>query len=132
MMRRQVAAAAIQRDGLVLVAQRKTGVYAGKWEFPGGKVEPGELPPDALVREIEEELGVVIEVGELIAEVKFSVDADQYVLLAYLAEHLVGEYRPVDHCRIDWVMPSQLLLLDLAPVDVVVATKLASTEGHLT
>jgi len=128
MKRKLVVAAVIQRDGLVLAAQRKSGVYEGKWEFPGGKVESGETPAEALVREIDEEFGVAIAVGELIVEVEFSVDGKQYLLQAYAAKHLDGEYKPVDHYRIDWILPSQLLSLDLAPPDVPVATILVSSD----
>ena len=128
MKRQQVAAAVIQRDGLILVAQRNSGVHKGKWEFPGGKVELGETPSAALVREIDEEFGVKIAVGERLAEVAFSVDGSQYLLLAYLAHHLEGEYRPVVHGRVDWLLPSLLPTLDLTPADVPVAKLLASSD----
>lgn len=128
MKRQQVVAAIVQRDGLILVAQRSSGIHKGKWEFPGGKVEAGETPSAALVREINEEFGVKIVVGERLAEVAFSLAGSQYLLLAYLAQHLEGEYRPVVHGRVDWLPMSLLPALDLTPADVPVAKLLASSD----
>lgn len=62
-----VVAAVIERDGRVLICQRKGGRHALKWEFPGGKVEPGESPRDALKRELREELAIDAEIGEEIS-----------------------------------------------------------------
>ncbi len=127
--RQQVVAAIIQRDdGLILVAQRNSGLHQGKWEFPGGKVELGETPQVALVREIDEELGVEIVVGEMLAQVEFSVAGAPYLLLAYLARHRHGEYRPVVHGRIEWLLPTMLPGLDLTPADLPIAVLLASPE----
>ena len=123
MARQEVVAAVIERDGLILVAQRLAGSHAGKWEFPGGKVEPGESPEAALRREIDEEFGVEITVGGRIIAVPFSVAGSDYLLLAYGARHRAGEYRPVAHQRIDWVQPARLADLDLAPADVPVAAE---------
>jgi len=129
MKRQQVVAAVIQRDGLVFVAQRESGVHAGKWEFPGGKVEVGESPAAALVREINEEFGVEILVGPRLTEVQFSVTGKEYSLLVYLAQHIQGEYRPVVHCQTDWVPAKMLPALDLAPADIPVAAMLAADDG---
>lgn len=64
---KQVTAAVIEKDGRVLIAQRKTGdALAGKWEFPGGKLEPGETPEACLRRELREEFGVETEIGDFI------------------------------------------------------------------
>ena len=61
----QVVAAVIERNGQILIAQRRRdGKHPFKWEFPGGKVEPGELPPAALARELREELGIDARIGE--------------------------------------------------------------------
>lgn len=130
MIRKAVVAAVIERDGLIFVAQRHSGVHRGKWEFPGGKVEAGETPEGALVREIDEEFGVEIAVGEQFAEVEFSVKDRQYLLLVYLARHVRGEYCPVDHCRIDWLQLSMLPSLDFAPADIPVAALLASSDHN--
>jgi len=118
-----VVAAVIHRDGLIFVARRSGGVHAGKWEFPGGKVEPGESPEAALRREIDEEFGVTVAVGELLLRVPFAVAGTEFVLLAHSARHLAGEYRPVAHGAIDWVAPERLAILDLAPADKPVAAE---------
>lgn len=65
MKRIEVVAAIIRREGLYLATQRGYGAFEGMWEFPGGKIEPGENPQEALVREIREELDMDIRVGEL-------------------------------------------------------------------
>jgi 8-oxo-dGTP diphosphatase len=59
-----VVAAVIERDGRVLICQRKRGRHALKWEFPGGKIEPGETPEEALARELREELAIEARIGE--------------------------------------------------------------------
>lgn len=80
-----VAAAVLVREGRVLLSQRKTGSHlAGAWEFPGGKVEAGEDPRAALVRELDEELGIDAEIGDIV-EVTFHhyADAEKAVLLLF-------------------------------------------------
>lgn len=67
----EVVAAAIYQDGKVLAAQRGYGEFKGGWEFPGGKVEPGESLKNAIVREIQEEMEATIEVGEKIGTVEY-------------------------------------------------------------
>src|SRR5580765_1239531 len=71
--RMDVVAAIIERDGKVLICQRKAGQrHAGKWEFPGGKVEPGEEFSSALARELAEELGIAAEIGEEITRYEYA------------------------------------------------------------
>ena len=68
-----VVAAVIERDGRILIGQRKVGQrHALKWEFPGGKVEPGEAPTDALRRELEEELAIQAEIGPELADYEYA------------------------------------------------------------
>ncbi len=100
-----VVAAAIERDGRYLAARRtKPDWAAGRWEFPGGKVEPGETESVALEREIREELGVGIAVGERVPG-EWPLH-DDLVLHLYVATLLEGEPRPLDHHdRIRWVAP---------------------------
>jgi 8-oxo-dGTP diphosphatase len=104
-----VMGAAIVRDGRVLGARRTLpeGV-AGGWEFPGGKVEPGERPHDAVVREIAEELGCRIEVtGDLAGEVRIR---DGYTLRVALASLAEGEPIPREdeHDAVRWLGPEEL------------------------
>ena len=105
---RVVVAAAIMRNGRVLAARRALPPQlAGHWEFPGGKVEAGETEADALVREIREELGVEIAVGERLAQ---SAIDDATVLHVFAAELLTGdEEARFDHDEIRWFAPEELV-----------------------
>lgn len=114
----RVVAAVIVRNGRILACRRNPGRSAGgKWEFPGGKVEHGELPEEALVREIHEELGVDIEVGDLIHRATTSTESARVDLSSYEAQltgtmpthstdHDILRWMPVDHLRrLSWAAP---------------------------
>ncbi|MGD9641364.1 MAG: (deoxy)nucleoside triphosphate pyrophosphohydrolase [Elusimicrobiales bacterium] len=115
---RQVTAAVIERDGRVLLAQRKNGALAGKWEFPGGKLEPGETPEACLRRELMEEFGVDTEIGAFVCSSKFEYKHLPIELLVYRARHLSGEFRLTDHSAIAWVKPEALSGYDLSAADI--------------
>ena len=102
-----VVGAAIVRDGRVLAARRTSPAEAaGRWELPGGKVEPGETPDEALVREIAEELGCVVEVvAWLPGEVAIG---DRHVLTVAVARLVAGEPEPREHDAIQWLGPAEL------------------------
>lgn len=113
--RRIVVGAAILRRGAVLAARRTTPPeVAGRWEFPGGKVDAGETPEVALVREIREELGCDIEVGGwLDGDVPIG---DAQVLRVAVARLVAGEPQPHEHDRIRWLTSAELGEVDwLAP-----------------
>ena len=92
-----VAAGIVQRDGKIMVCQRKAGKANGlKWEFPGGKLEPGESPEAALERELREELGIQTRTGR-IYDAKHRVESGRELLiLFYFSEILSGEPQPID------------------------------------
>jgi 8-oxo-dGTP diphosphatase len=102
-----VVAAAIERDGRYLAARRtKPDWAAGRWEFPGGKVEPGETEVDALVREIREELGVEIAVGIRVPG-EWSLH-DDLVLHLYVATLIDGDPQPLEHHdELRWLTPDE-------------------------
>jgi 8-oxo-dGTP diphosphatase len=102
-----VVAAAIERDGRYLAARRtKPDWAAGRWEFPGGKVEPGESEVDALVREIREELGVEIAVGIRVPG-EWSLH-DDLVLHLYVATLIDGDPQPLEHHdELRWLTPDE-------------------------
>ena len=113
-----VVAAAIERDGRYLAARRtRPEDVAGRWEFPGGKVDPGESEEQALAREIREELGVEIAVGARIPG-EWSL-LDVLVLHLYVATLVEGEPTPLDHHdALRWVSPEEFDSVDWLPSDV--------------
>jgi 8-oxo-dGTP diphosphatase len=112
----QVVGAALVRDGRVLASRRTAPAHlAGLWEFPGGKVEPGESDEDALRRELREELGVEIEVGSRLGpELALGETA---VLRVYLAVLLEGEPQQVDHDAHRWLGADEVYDVPWIPAD---------------
>jgi 8-oxo-dGTP diphosphatase len=110
-----VVGAAIVRSGRVLAARRSAPrTVAGGWEFPGGKVEPGESEVAALVRECREELGVEIRAETLLG----TVAADGFVLRVYRAVLLAGEPLPLqDHDELRWLRAADLDAVPWLPAD---------------
>lgn len=111
----EVVAAAVVRGGFVLAARRSRPAHlAGRWEFPGGKVEPGEDGPAALARELSEELGVRVVVGKVLGEA-----SDSGVRLVLYASTLdAGEPAAHDdHDALRWLTASQLDGPDWLPID---------------
>lgn len=114
-----VVGAAILRDGRCLVARRGEAMSAPlRWEFPGGKVEDGELPRGALAREIREELGVEIAAGDWLGRGEEAQDSRVIVLDVYAAELRSGEPHPHEHDACEWLAPGELRGLDWAAPDV--------------
>jgi len=125
--RRVVVAAVIVRRGTVLVAQRNAASrFAGLWEFPGGKVEPGETREVALLREIREELGVDISIRPEppIGTVEWDYDHARVRLVALRADIVTGTPRPLDHAELRWVAAEDLTDLPLLPADRPIAVSL--------
>lgn len=125
-----VTAAVLERDGLILLARRKTGRSAGKWEFPGGKLEPGETPEACLRRELAEEFGIVAEVGALVGEAAIDAGPSGPRLRAYRVRWLAGDLVPQDHDQVAWAAPAALLAYDLLPADVVIARQLGAAAAR--
>jgi len=111
-----VVGAAILRDGCVLAARRTSpAAAAGRWEFPGGKVEPGETREAALVREVAEELACRVEVaGWLAGEVPIS---ETHTLAVALANLVDGEPEPVEHDLVRWLAAGELGDVDWLEAD---------------
>ena len=117
--RKLVVAGLIVGDGgRILITQRRADqALGGKWEFPGGKVEPGEAPVDALVRELREEIGVTAGVGR-IWEVLFHAYPDfDLVMLVYLCRIIDGSASAVEVADLAWVAADDLPAWDILPAD---------------
>lgn len=114
-----VVGAVIRRDGTILCAQRGlSGILAGMWEFPGGKIEPGETPKEALEREIVEELECRVSVGELITTTTYEYDFGVVSLTTFYCELLGGTPVLTEHAAVLWLEPSELRTLEWAPADI--------------
>lgn len=120
-----VAALVRDSDGRVLLSRRRPDQPMGDlWELPGGKVEPGEDPRDALAREISEELGCGARVGRIDDVVFHRYPTFDLVMLVY-AVVLDGEPRAVDVAEVAWVAPRDLLKYEVLPADVPLVERLA-------
>jgi 8-oxo-dGTP diphosphatase len=117
-------AAIIRHNGKILLCQRKTGALAGKWEFPGGKLENGESPEECLVREIREELGLEIAVERIYKAVNMHYSHGDFLLLGYLTRYVSGQISLVVHQDYAWVEPERLTDYDLARANVPIAQSL--------
>lgn len=116
-----VAAALIDSDGRVLIAQRPEGKsLAGQWEFPGGKVEAGETPEAALIRELEEELGITTRATCLAPFVFASHTYEMFHLLMplYLIRRWEGTPQPKEHRALKWVRPKDMRDYPMPPADL--------------
>ena len=115
-----VAAALVDPERRVLLQRRAPGrAMAGLWEFPGGKVESGELPEVALAREIEEELGIAVESRDLVPACFASapVGGCHMILLLYVCRRWSGEPRPLDASALKWLRPDEMRAGEMPPAD---------------
>ncbi len=113
-----VVAAAIEKDGKFFCAQRPEGKsLGGFWEFPGGKLEKGESPEQALIREIKEELNSEIQIISYINEASFDYDFGTVVMKTYHAELISGNLELLEHQNSTWLAPHELSTINWAPVD---------------
>lgn len=119
-----VAVALVAPDGRVLMQQRRIGgAHGGLWEYPGGKIEPGESPESAILREIREELGIDLHPGSL-EPLSFASDPrlppqprEPHVILLYMCREWTGEPRCLEGEAIGWFAPHDLDGLEMPPLD---------------
>jgi 8-oxo-dGTP diphosphatase len=114
-----VTAAIIVKDSHILAARRRAGMHlAGLWEFPGGKLEPGETPEQCLARELTEEFGIETHIGRYLGE-SVHDDGEKIVrLLAYRVTHVSGDFALTDHDALKWLARDALYSVQWAPADI--------------
>jgi len=124
-----VAGALIDREGRWLMHQRPLGkMYAGLWEFPGGKVEPSEKPVDSLVRELAEELGITVRPSAcraaLLAQQEPRAGVCQIVLMLYIISDWAGTPQALEGGQVAWFTPAEALMREMPPMDRDLALRL--------
>jgi 8-oxo-dGTP diphosphatase len=113
-----VAAAILDGSGRVLIAERPAGKHmAGRWEFPGGKVAPGESEEAALARELAEELGIEVTSARAMMRLRHRYPDRTVELSMWVVESYRGEPRPLDGQRLKWVQRAQLEQEDILEAD---------------
>lgn len=113
----EVVAAVIVKDKEILATQRGYGELQGRWEFPGGKIEPGEDHKTALSREIQEELDVQITVGDFLTTVEYDYPNFHLIMHAYQCE-LLGEFHLQEHSAACWLGVETLYDVDWLEADL--------------
>jgi len=124
----EVVAAVIVRDGKIFATQRGYGEFKGWWEFPGGKMEVGETPQDALHREIMEELETDIKVGDFITTVDYDYPNFHLTMHCYLCSIISGNLTLLEHEDARWLTREELDTIQWLPADIEVVEKVRNCE----
>ena len=120
----RVVAAVIVDNDKVFATQRGYGDYQGGWEFPGGKIESDEMPQEALIREIKEELDTRIEVGSLIDTIEYDYSTFHLSMDCFWAKVVEGELVLKEHESSKWLSKDELDSVDWLPADVALIKKI--------
>lgn len=120
----RVVAAIIVNNGKIFATQRGYGDFKGGWEFPGGKIEAGETPQQALVREIKEELEVEIEVGSLIDTIEYDYPTFHLSMDCFWVKIVSGIPILKEHKAAKWLAKDELGSIEWLPADIAVINKL--------
>lgn len=120
----RVAAAIIIHEHKIFATQRGYGQFKDGWEFPGGKIEQGETPQEALVREIQEELDSLVEVGELFETVEYDYPQFHLSMDCFLCTLKAGELVLKEHEAAKWLSREELDTVDWLPADIGVIQQL--------
>lgn len=120
----RVVAAVIRKDDRIFVTQRGYGEFKDGWEFPGGKIEQGETPQQALVREIREELETEIRVGDLIDTIEYDYPTFHLSMDCFWCEIVEGSLELKEHEAAKWLDRESLYTVDWLPADVGLVEKI--------
>ena len=120
----RVVAAVIRKDDRIFATQRGYGEFKDGWEFPGGKIEPGETPQQALVREIREELETEIRVGDLIDTIEYDYPTFHLSMDCFWCEIVEGSLELKEHEAAKWLDRESLYTVDWLPADVGLVEKI--------
>ena len=120
----KVVAAVIREDDKIFATQRGYGELKGGWEFPGGKIEEGETPQEALVREIKEELETEIEVGDLIDTIEYDYPTFHLSMDCFWASIVSGDLVLKEHEAAMWLAEEQLDSVEWLPADITLISKI--------
>ena len=123
----EVVAAIIQREGAYFATQRGYGEFEGMWEFPGGKIEPGESRESALKREIQEELGIDITIDNYLCTTDYDYPSFHLTMHCYLCSIVSGEIELREHKSARWLTADLLNSVEWLPADMDVIKQLKST-----
>ena len=126
----QVVASIIHQDGKILATQRGYGEYTGLWEFPGGKMEPGETEEQAIVREIREELNVEIGVEKKVCTVEYDYPTFHLVMHCFWCHIHSGVLELKEHQSARWLSPSEWESVEWLPADVEVIRNIHPFATH--
>ena len=120
----RVAAAVIRKGNRIFATQRGYGEFKDGWEFPGGKIEPGETPQEALVREIREELETEIRAGDLIDTIEYDYPTFHLSMDCFWCEIVEGSLELKEHEAAKWLDRESLYTVDWLPADVGLVEKI--------
>ena len=126
----QVVAALIIHDGRIFATQRGYGAWKGYWEFPGGKIEPGEAPEHALAREIREELATEVSVGRLVTAVEWDYPDFHLSMRCFLCSVLNGSLTLLEHEAAAWLDLKHLHSVEWLPADKSIIPEIGALLGE--
>ena len=115
----------VNQEGKTLIAKRRQGkILGGCWEFPGGKIEPGEKSEDSVIRELKEEMDIDVIVGKQIAEIDYNYEWGDVHLIAFQTDISKGQIKLIDHDAIAWVSMEDMNKYGMTPADEPLITKI--------